>query len=73
MNLSFAACDKRGNFQLCFESLVKTGHACAFPCDVAGRVDMDALGERARNSYLYARTVVGREFSIPKVRRCTAS
>jgi len=73
MNRSFADCDERGNFQLRFESLFDAGHAYAFPCDAAGRVDLDALGERARNNYLYARTVVGREFSIPKVQRCTVS
>jgi hypothetical protein len=28
---------------------------------------MDALGQRDRNRYLYARTVVGREFLMPKV------
>jgi hypothetical protein len=30
-------------------------------------VDIDALGERARLNYFYARTVIGREFSIPAV------
>jgi hypothetical protein len=28
---------------------------------------MDALSDRARNNYLYARTVVGREFAMPAV------
>ena len=48
-------------------SLVEAGRACAFPCDAAGHVDMDALSDTARENYLYARTVVGREFSIPAV------
>ena len=34
---------------------------------------MDALGEQARNNYLYARTVVGRDVSTPKVQTCTAA
>jgi hypothetical protein len=63
---------ERGCFHLRFESLFDAGRAYAFPCDADGRVDIDALSERARNSYFYARTVVGREFSMPTV-QCTAS
>mgnify|MGYP002260649805 CR=1 FL=1 len=33
----------------------------------AGRVTLDALSERARANYLYARAVVGREFATPRV------
>jgi len=33
----------------------------------AGHVNMDALSDTARDNYLYARAVVGREFSIPTV------
>jgi len=55
-------------FVLLFRPLSNDGHGYAFPCDAAGRVDMDALGERQLNDYLYARTVVGREFSVPAVR-----
>ena len=62
---------ERSDFQLRFQSLFDAERACAFPCDAAGNVDMDALGERVRNLYLYARTVVGREFSIPRVQACT--
>ena len=72
MNSSPADRDERRDFQLRFQSLFDARHAYAFPCDADGHVDMDALSERARNSYLYARTVVGREFSMPKVQRCTA-
>jgi hypothetical protein len=39
----------------------------ALVADAAGHVDMDALTERARHNYLYARTVVGREFATPAV------
>lgn len=54
-------------FQLRFQSLHEAGCAYAFPCDATGRVDMDALSDTARDNYLFARTVVGREFAIPAV------
>lgn len=54
-------------FEVRFESLYQAGKALAFPCDAAGHVEMDALSERARNNYLYARAVVGREFATPAV------
>jgi hypothetical protein len=47
--------------------LFNEGSAYAFPCDAAGHVDLDALSDRARINYLYARTVVGREFAVPAV------
>jgi hypothetical protein len=61
-----AAC---GRFQLRFQSLFQQGRALAFPCDAQGHVPMDALSERARCNYLYARAVVGREFATPSVVR----
>jgi hypothetical protein len=72
MNTSSAHCDQRSEFQLRFQSLFDAGHGYAFPCDATGHVDMDALGDRVRNSYLYARTVIGREFAAPFV-QCSAS
>jgi hypothetical protein len=60
-------------FVLRFQSLFDTGRAYAFPCDAVGHVDMDALSERARNNYLYARTVVGRDVSTPRVQTCAAA
>jgi len=54
-------------YQLRFRSLADPGRGYVFPCDAAGRVDMDALSERARINYLYARTVVGRELATPDV------
>jgi hypothetical protein len=65
--------EARSTFQLRFQPLWDAGRAYAFPCDAIGHVDIDALGERARNNYFYARTVVGREVSTPKVQTCTAS
>ena len=55
-----------------FVSLFDAGRSYTFPCDAAGNVDMDALSERARANYLYARTVIGREFSHPAVTVGTA-
>jgi hypothetical protein len=55
-------------FELRFDSLFHPGRALAFDCDADGNVDLDALGERARLNYFYARTVVGRDFAHPAVR-----
>ena len=54
-------------FQLCFRSLFDPGRGYAFPCDGAGRVDLDGLSEEARNNYLYARAMIGRELAVPEV------
>ncbi|HMO47293.1 MAG TPA: hypothetical protein PKB14_14825 [Rubrivivax sp.] len=59
---SAAAC-----YQLRFRSLFDEGRALAFPCDAQGHVDLDALSPRALRNYLYARTVIGREYSVPSV------
>jgi hypothetical protein len=54
-------------YQLRFRSLFDEGRALAFPCDARGHVDLDALSPRALQNYLYARTVIGREFFMPSV------
>ncbi len=54
-------------YELRFWSLFDAGRSYAFPCDAAGHVDMDALSDAARDNYLYARTVVGLEYSVPTV------
>jgi len=59
--------DSTPAYELRFQSLFDEGRALAFPCDAAGRVDMDRLPERARLNYLYARAVIGREFAFPGV------
>jgi hypothetical protein len=56
-----------GPFELRFQSLFAPGRALAFPCDARGQVELDALSDRARQNYLYARAVVGREFATPIV------
>src|SRR5688572_6566652 len=48
-------------YELRFRSLFREGRGWAFPCDAAGRVDMDSMSERARNNYMFARAVIGIE------------
>jgi len=55
------------DYELRFRSLFNEGRGYAFPCDAQGHVDMDLLGERLLNSYLFARSVIGREFAPPAV------
>ena len=55
------------NYEIRFQSLFHTGRALCFPCDEQGHVAMDALSERARDNYLYARAVIGREYAYPRV------
>jgi hypothetical protein len=69
MKSSITALHDSPGYELRFQSLFDEGRAYAFPCDAAGHVDMDALSERARQNYLYARAVIGRELAMPAVRR----
>lgn len=54
-------------FQLSFRSLFNSGRGYAFPCDERGHVDMVCMSERARNNYLFARAMVGRDLSPPAI------
>jgi hypothetical protein len=54
-------------FEVRFRSLFQEGRGMAFPCDANGRVDLDALSERGRSSYLFALAMVGREYTSPSV------
>ena len=54
-------------FQIRFRSLFHEGRGYAFPCDATGHVDLDALSERGRCNYLFARAMVGREFATPSI------
>lgn len=65
MNTTHAA----AAYELRFRSLFDEGRGFAFPCDAQGHVDMDTLSARALNNYLYARSVVGREFAMPAVQQ----
>ena len=53
-------------YELRFTRLFNAGRGYAFPCDADGRVDIDTLSDAGRTSYFYARTVIGRELSIPR-------
>ena len=55
-------------YELRFQSLFDSGRGFAFPCDPEGQVDLDKLSDRARNNYLYARAMVGRELAFPAVK-----
>lgn len=57
------------SFEVRFMSLFRQGRGLAFPCDSKGHVDLDALSERARNNYLFARAMVGRDNAGPLVCR----
>ena len=71
MNASMSSA-QAAHYELRFQSLFDEGRAYAFPCDAAGHVDMDALSERARENYLYARAVIGREVAMPAVQLSAA-
>jgi hypothetical protein len=67
MNASRTQPTDQARYELRFQSLFQEGRGFAFPCDAQGHVDLDALGERLRLNYLYARTLIGRDFSMPAV------
>ena len=60
-------------YELRFRHLFKPGRAFAFPCDAEGRVDLDGMSERCRDSYFHVRTVVGSEVDVPRVLRLDRS
>jgi hypothetical protein len=66
-----AAVAVRAAYELRFQSLFHTGRALAFPCNAQGDVYLDALTERARENYLFARAVVGHEYATPVVQPVT--
>jgi hypothetical protein len=51
-----------------FEPLASPGAGFDIPCDPQGRVGLDALGDKARNDYFFARTLIGRLFARPTVK-----
>lgn len=55
------------SFEVRFVSLFNEGRAMAFPCDSSGHVDLDALPWRARDNYLLACALIGREYSPPQL------
>jgi hypothetical protein len=59
-------------FELRFDSLVAAHPSIAFPCDAKGCVDLDELCDRSRRDYLFAHTLIGRDFTMPVVCRRAA-
>lgn len=57
-------------FEILFQSLFHEGRAMAFPCDSCGLVNLDDMSEKARNNYLFARGMIGREYAMPIIRKC---
>ena len=57
----------RAAYELRFQRHSGERSELSFPCDASGHVDLDSLGDRARNEYLFARTVIGRDFMAPEV------
>lgn len=55
-------------FEIRFESLFDAGRGMSFPCDQEGHVDLDSLPARARNNYLFARAMVGKDYLPPAIR-----
>lgn len=70
MSTSATTIQGLGDYELRFRSLFDHGRAYSFPCDSAGCVNIDALSERARSNYFFARTAIGREFATPAVQPC---
>lgn len=51
-------------FEVRFDCLVDAERALAFPCDEAGRVDLDTMSECVRNNYFYARATRGWQYAM---------
>ncbi len=59
-------------FELRFDPLVDEQLPLSFPCDARGQVDLDELCDRSRCDYLFAHTLIGRNFTMPVIRACAA-
>jgi hypothetical protein len=70
MNTSTMYSQRNADYELRFRSLFDPGRGYSFPCDASGHVDIDALNDRARCNYFFARTAIGREFAMPEVQPC---
>jgi hypothetical protein len=69
-----AACDPAAcAYLLRFMSCDDRGQDVSVPCDEAGNVDLNALTEHLRNTYLGARAMVGRDYSCPTVQTAPSS
>ena len=57
-------------FELRFDPLGDEQVPLSFPCDARGCVDLDELCDRSRRDYMFAHTLIGRNFTLPVVRAC---
>jgi hypothetical protein len=53
--------------ELRFGSLFDPGRCFSFPCDAQGRVRLDGLSERQRESLQRVLSLVGREYAAPQM------
>ena len=67
MNTSTASRTDEARFELRYRSLSPYSCGFAFPCDAQGHVNLDELSELARENYLYARAMGGRDLLQPQV------
>lgn len=65
MKVSSTSCERGSCYELRFVNLFNAGRGYVFPCDAQGHVNLDALSERARLNYFYARVMIGHELSAP--------
>ena len=56
-------------YEIVFRDLFDAGRALTFPCDFEGRVELSKLPEPARNNYLFAHKMVGRQYATPEIRQ----
>jgi hypothetical protein len=67
-----ASCTLPGDAQpthlLHFEPLGAQREGLDIPCDPQGRVGLDALGDKLRNDYFFARALIGLLFARPTVK-----
>ncbi len=52
-----------------FEPLTYQGAGLDIPCDGQGRVGLDALGDKLRNDYFFARALIGCLFARPTIKQ----
>lgn len=64
-----ATCAQGPGYEVRFDSLAGKDGEFAFPCNAQGCVDIDQLSEKARRNYYFARSLIGRDFARPSVRR----
>jgi hypothetical protein len=62
------ATNESASYELRFQSLFHEGRGYAFDCDADGHVDVDALSDRARMTFLTVQSLIGLDYATPAVR-----